>query len=83
MTHGSQIKLCPGYLALTFLCDFMLWFVDNRLLISKHGISIILRNVIIEDSEHWYVMYNIIMPLRFLVAHILLLNVAQSFRNGL
>lgn len=59
----------------------MLWFVDNRLLISEHGI--IFRNVIIEDSEHWYVMYNIIMPLSFLVAHILLLNVAQSFRNGL
>jgi len=34
-----------------------------RLLINEHGIfiSIIFRNVIIEDSEHWYSMYNIML----------------------
>lgn len=53
------------------------------LLINGHGIFMIFRNVISEDCEQWCGMYSIIMLLCFLVVHILLLNVAQSFRNGL
>lgn len=56
-----------------------------RCLTNKHGIfiSIIFRNITLQHSEHRYGMCNIIVPLSFLIAHILLLNVAQSFRNGL
>ena len=41
------------------------------------------RNIAIQNSERWYGMYNIILPLSLSSAHILLLNVAQSFRSGL